>query len=269
MGLILTILLLGTQAQQDWIEFTLVDGFPVTFSDNVRGIESLNNSVVMTDPVSDTLYVCSETGTLQNTVAINPGCSNAYGTCYGELGGEQCWFFNDSSLTSTTYLWRYTDPGTWTYCTNPAGGNGRGMDYSFLTGNYWQVAFDGDNSLWRHNNSGSYGFEYSISEVSGEISGVTAFPFDGDEGLVICGRTDNYFHVYKVLMGIVIHQGSALLPDTTVDYTLDISWNPTTDYFYWLYSKGGIRYVARLDATIEQDLQTETWGAVKSLFNQE
>jgi hypothetical protein len=138
-----------------------------------------------------------------------------------------------------------------------------GIDAVF--GLYWQAAYDGSNSVWRHLGDGTAAFQYPITQVSGEISGITACPYGSDAAIVICGLTDDCFHVYHYHLGLLTYLGSASIPDTDIDCSLAIDYDYGTGSFWWLYRKDGLLCIAELQGTIEQDLESGTWGEIKIL----
>jgi len=262
---ILCILALAAQSGQDWIGFNMIDGFPVSFTDNATGIEAGSYWIVLSDPVCDSIFVRTHSGAADSTLVIAPACQNSYGISVGSFGTQVGFILNDTSSTATTYLWRLPEPyTTWNFCPNPAGGTGRGLDYDATHGNYWQASVDGGNYLWRHLGDGTVGFQYVITQLSGDITGVTAFPYDGDTGLLVCGSTDDSFHVFKVVLGVMIHIGSGTIPDIDADYSCSLSYNVTHDTFWWLYRKGGLTYVMQFEAIIEQELSMNTWAGIKA-----
>jgi hypothetical protein len=266
MTMALLALTLFSQTGQDWIEFTMVEGFPVTFTDNACGIQALYSSIILSDPVSDSFYVCNSSGVLINKLAITPGCSDAYGICWTSSGGNEAVLFND---TSSTYLWRFNSDSTWTFFSNPAGNHGRELGIDGVFGLYWQAAYDGSNSVWRHLGDGTAAFQYPITQVSGEISGITSYPYGSDAAIVVSGLTDDCFHVYHYHLGLLTYLGSGSIPDTDIDCSLAIDYDYGDDFFWWLYRKGGNLFLAKLQGTIEQALEPGTWGEIKLLGHSE
>ena len=263
MNYVLLVATLFTQGGTDWISFSLLEGFPVTFSNNLCGINTSGTQELMaTDPVCDSIFfIDTSTGTLNSTLPITPGCANAYGICTAEYQGTPYYFCNDTSSTSTTYLWRY-EFGPWAYGPNPASGQGRGMDYNFNDEYLWQASVESSNSLVRCRTDGSSSWTYTISEIDGEISGVCTFPFEGETGLLITGKTDDQFHLYKSVLGVLIYQGSGTVPDTSADVSLDLTGNGYT--FWWCYRKQNIQYLAKIEMEITQNLEAQTWAAIKA-----
>lgn len=259
-------LMLSPVPGQDWISFSVVGGFTVPGIENAMGIEGYLTQIILTDPLEDSLYVFSSTGTLLNSQPIDPGCSEVYGLCFSPFGTDDYWTFNDAG---SSYLWRVDSPGSWTFFTNPAGSSGRGMDFDHYYDDIWQVACDGSNSVWRIEPDGSFSYQYAIDEVSGEIAGIAAFQDSTDVYLVVCGKTDDQFHVFRYYLGLILYIGSAAIPDTSVDQSLSICYDEISETFWWLYSKAGLLYAAELSITLEQALETSTWGQIKSLVFQQ
>lgn len=264
MSVIMLSVALLAQGGTDWVSFTLLEGFPVTFSNNLCGISMAGPSKIMAcDPVCDSLFFINIDGTLDTTTPITAGCANAYGVCTAQYQGQGYYFFNDSSSTSDTYLWKFL--GDWSFIPNPAGGLGRGMDYDFGDEYIWQASIESGSSLIRCKTDGSSVWTYLIPEVLGEISGVAAFPFEGETGLLITGKTDDQFHIYKSTLGVLQYIGSGQIPDPAAEISLDVAVSGST--FWWSYRKQGVQYLAKFEAEITQHLEAQTWAGIKGSFH--
>lgn len=262
---LLALLLLGSYST-DWVSFTMIDGFPVTNSNNICGITMGSpTQIVGIDPDCDSIFVYDTSGAVLNSVAISSGCPGAYGVAIGEIGGTGYWFLNDTNSTVVTYLWRFD--GGWSFQNNPAGGFGRGMGTDYNLDYIYQASLEMGNCIHRFQPDGSNLTTYTIAEVQGDISGVAVFELNGHDALLISGKDDSDFHVYEFLTGVIHYRGSGQVPDQDATVSLDLAYLPATDSFFWSYRKQGQQYIMQFDAEITQSLEAGTWAGIKNSFS--
>jgi len=227
-----------SREQDDYIvTLTPLNAFQITYMSEIRCIDFADgfNCLLLTSYNDDMLVLCdADDGSGIASVATAPSCTNPIGVCWTPISGTNYFWVNDWSWSVTTDMYEYSSSTTaWTSGTNPAGGYGRGMDYEETSGYIWQ-AFVSPSTLYRHLPDGSSLTTYPLSEVSGNVCGLTTFPYGSGHGVMVCGYTDPDIHFYEFTGSTLSYLGSAPVPTGAVASSYGLAYS--ADRTSWWYS---------------------------------
>jgi hypothetical protein len=185
--------------------------------------------------------------------------------CFGVAAGPEGFLFTSNDWTQNS-LYVRSSGGAWGLESNPAGTNGRGMEYDEDSGQYWEAATSGTTyTLYRFvPDVGSA--TYNITQPQDNLSGLAVFPYSGDLGIVVTSYDDHHFYFYVYDGSTVSYLGSAACPGMSgLQSSLGICYADSRDTFFWSWSDGTTYYLTELD--IDQiGLAPATWGSIKTLF---
>ncbi|MCK4806064.1 MAG: hypothetical protein KAT09_00385, partial [Candidatus Aegiribacteria sp.] len=173
------------------ITLTLEDEWYINDAETTMGLDVWTNGgeirIIFCDQVLRELGSFDPvTGVVVGAIPLDPSNTECFGVAFNNNLSSPLWYTNDCSETCLYYT---TDLTTWGTTPNPSGALGRGMDFD---GNdYWQTFGD----------SGVYRFQPGVVEefvelpgVSGVMSGLTVFPFNGNLGIVVTCYESHKFH---------------------------------------------------------------------------
>lgn len=200
------------------------------------GYASTGPVILCAHPDDDTLRLLDlETLALEDTWSLDPSNSNDFAVSVFSGVYTNDWF--DSS-----YFYTSSPSGPWSSYTNPAGANGRGMDYDYWHTNLmWQAhsnLADGVYSLIAFTPGTTTGTWYDISSfVPGQLSGLAVFDLEGMTGIAVnCYLTQEVF--FFAFDGAEIHfLGTRLLPWANVtNISLGLAYASENGLFYYSFS---------------------------------
>jgi hypothetical protein len=197
------------------------------------------------------------TGGGAGSADLAPDNTNCFGVVWNNNVADAVWHTND--WTDNVLYYSDDDFVSWQTTPNPAGNDGRGMDFDGT--DYWQSS--GSQGVYRFQ-PGTGQELISIPGLPGQISGLSVFPYDGDVGLVVTFYQINklYFYVWN---GTILD----FLGDADTPYTAyrnyGLAYCDYNEMLYWSYqTTAGTRYIAELSFEIEEALTRSTWGQIKS-----
>ena len=257
--------------QDDYI-ITLTPGnsFQITYMSEIRCIDFVDgyNDLLLTSYTDDQMVICSaDDGTSVGAVLTDPACVNPIGVCWAPISGTNYFWVNDWNWSATTDMYEFMNTTQlWTSGTNPAGGSGRGMDYDASSGYIWQV-FVSPPALYRHLPDGSSLTTYSLSEVSGNICGLTIFPYGSGHGVMVSGYTDPDIHFYEFTGSTLSYLGCAAVPDGAATSSYGLAYSEDRASWWYSYRKNTSEYwIMEFDVDIQVSLDRASWGAIKASF---
>lgn len=246
----------------DALTLNIIETFQVSSATQMLGLdtqEGCSQLVVMDSDANLIRAVVMGTG---NPVWTMPTpCSYTFGCCHNWpalYGWYANCFVNDNMY--------YNLPSWNVAFSNPAGSNGRGMDFQ-NDGNYiWETYSSGDtHRIYRIDEAGGYTY-FTITEVPGQMSGLAVFPYNGNLGIfVTCFDFQDWF-LYEFDGSSLTYEGSGNPGLSSFSMSLGLTYYPDTDTFFWSYKVyGTIRWIAEVEF-IETTLEQSTWGNIKTQF---
>jgi hypothetical protein len=247
----------------DDIVITLLATHTITYTTDVLGLSianETNGAIIFVGEDDDVLYAADPIdASYEDELALHSGNTNAYG-----VANDDTYLFcvND---WSDTFIYEYQ--GGWTLSDNPAGNDGRGMDYDGTW--WWQAVSDGSSSqeLLAFQPGGGTTYTYDVtSYVPGQLSGCVAWWESGDLYIgVTCYSTPNIY-VFYIDGSSHTYVGSAALPEPA-STSHGLGYSEARDSFYWSWTDGGW-YITEFEMDLNLGLEPATWGHIKSEFAQ-
>lgn len=200
-----------------------------------------------------------DAGSPVGTLPLAAGNPNCFGVAWNNSPDTDTYYTNDWGNSNLFYTEDFGS--TWTTTPNPAGSNGRGMDFDGT--NYWSTNGTGG-GLWRFN-PGVGQSNLSTPEISTQPSGLAAFPYMGDVGIAVtCYQTMNIYF-YRWDGANFTYLGMAACPGSPYR-SYGLAYSEATDHLYWSYSPtSGTYSIAELSFTITS-LSRDTWAGIKTAF---
>ncbi len=247
----------------DAITLNIIDTFQVSSAGQMLGLDTqqgCNQLVVMDSDASLIRAVVMGTG---NPVWTHPTpCSDTFGCCHN-WPIPYGWYVNCYANSNMYY---YDDPNWIVAFSNPAGSNGRGLDFQ-NDGNYiWETYSSGTtHRIYRIDETGGYTY-YTITEVPGQMSGLAVFPYNGNLGIIVtCYGFQDWF-LYEFDGSSLTYEGSGDPGLSNFTMSLGPTYYGNTDTFFWSYIVyGTIRWIAEVEF-ITTALERSTWGSIKTQF---
>lgn len=249
------------EAESDAITITVLNTFSCAYAQQILGLDfSIDSSVlVFVSNEDDVLYSCNpdngnKIGELALTYTTAP---DQFGICVDDA--SNC-YFNDF-YQNHMYWW---DTSAWHLMTNPVGDDGRGMDFD---GNRMWETFDWTTKqIVSFNTDGSGIQYYDILELgSANPSGLTAFPYGSDVGIMVTSYNSHNFYFYGFDGSTLTSLGFVPCPLACTS-SLGLTYSATRNTFFWSYqtSSSGY-YITELDIEITGSALTPaTWGSIKT-----
>ncbi|MCD4701050.1 MAG: hypothetical protein K8S24_04245 [Candidatus Aegiribacteria sp.] len=249
----------------DAITITPISNYQITFTTDILGLCYLNgtpwNDLIGMGEDDDILYEFDAlTGTLLASLPLHANNTNGYGVCYDY--SVTTFYTND---WSDPLIYNWNSGSGWASFTNPAGSDGRGMDFDGTF--FWQSVSDVSTSLFRllawQPGGSDYWYDVS-SHIPSQMSGITCFWESGS--LYVCVTTyDGNIYVFYIFGTTCDYIGSATLPASS-DSSFGLAYCNDLDRFFWSYSSGGNWYIYMFEMDLGLALNSATWGEIKASF---
>lgn len=247
----------------DAITLTILNTFQVSSAGMMLGLDTQDGSdqLVLIDSNAQLIRaVAMGTGnplwTLPTPNTFTFGCCHNWPATYG-------WYVNRFISTDMYY---YFD-GIWSVAfQNPAGSDGRGMDFQ-NDGNYiWETYSSGSSyRIYRIDETGGF-TSYTVSEVPGQMSGLAVFPYNGNLGIFVTLYDYQNWFLYEFDGSSMTYIGSGNPGLSNFSGSYGLTYHPDTDTFFWSYKVyGTIRWIAEIQFT-ESALEQSSWGGIKAQF---
>lgn len=199
------------------------------------------------------------TGTVNMEISLDPSNTSCFGAAF-DPASAGTFYTNDWSGDDLFYT---PDWGTtWNTVFDPSFSAGRGMD------------FDGTH-FWTTNGTGSiirFIPEYtpfdvlSVPETSGQLSGITVFPWEGDLAVAVTSYGASGIWVYTWNGTALEYLGFGALP-VTPETSYGLAYSEDLNSMFFSYQDFSDDFlIARLSIEISQALTPSTWAAVKASF---
>ena len=148
---------------------------------------------------------------------MSPNNNSAYGIIVIDDYPIMTLYFNDYTNTNIFYT---EDLGmTWITFSNPAGTNSRGMDHD---GSYFWISHV-PNGIHRFQPGGVDDY-MELSEISGQISGLTVFPYEGDTGIAVTTQFSSNIYMYRWNGTDLVYLNYGTIPQSGV-WSLGLTYN--------------------------------------------
>ncbi|MCK4506196.1 MAG: hypothetical protein KAW14_11300 [Candidatus Aegiribacteria sp.] len=243
----------------DGISLNIIDTFEVPSVVIMLGLDTHDgsNGLVIVDPYASSLTAV-EMGTGNPVWTISdPYCS--FGCCYN--CSSSGWYVNsESDMYYYNGAWSVVFP-------NPAGQNGRGMDFQ-NDGNYiWETYSNGTtHRIYRIDETGDYNY-YTLNVIPGQMSGLAVFPYNDNLGIFVTCYCYNDWFLYEFDGSSLTYKGSGYLWVDDFYRSYGLTYHPDTDTFFWSYTEmiSQEKWIVEVEFT-ETTLDQSTWGSIKAQF---
>ncbi|RKZ03186.1 hypothetical protein DRQ25_17965 [Candidatus Fermentibacteria bacterium] len=185
---------------------------------------------------------------------------SGFGVAWNFDGSEDTFYTDDSENASLFFT---DDNGsTWSTASNPAGIQGRGMDFDGT--DYWTTNGNGG-GVWRFL-PGVGQQNIATPELPTTPSGLTVFPYQSNLGIAVtCYQTFSiYFYVWD--SSTMTFLGSAPCPVSGLTKSYGLAYTGTTETFFWTYQDGSGNYHLAEFSMSTNALEHSSWGAIKGSF---
>ncbi len=248
----------------DAITLNIIDTFHASSAGQMLGLDTQQgcNQLVVMDSNAE-LMRGVEMGTGNPVWTYPTPRTNTFGCCH-DWPVTYGWYVN-CFVDSEMY---YYSSGTWNVAfTNPAGDNGRGMDFQ-NDGNYiWETYSSGNkrNRIYRIDETGAYNF-YSVPDVPGQMSGLTIFPYNNNLGIFVTSYHWQEWFLYEFDGSSMTYKGSGNPGVSGFSFSFGLAYHPDTDTFFWSYMVyDTFWWIAEVEF-INTSLEQSTWGSIKTQF---
>jgi len=250
-------------AGNDDITLTLINNW--TLTNKALGLDIFEGPgqfyVLGADNVKDWIqYYDAISGLPLTTIPLDAGNPYCFGLAWNNDSDTDTYYTDDWSNTNLFYT---DDFGvSWTTVPNPAGSNGRGMDFDGT--DYWITNGQGG-GLYRFQ-PGAGQENIAIPDVPTQPSGLAVFPYGSNLGVAItCYGTYNIYF-YEWNGSTMDYIGSAACPVPGITSSFGLAYADTNGHFYWSFKLGSSDYhLAEFSFEITA-LERSSWGAIKSSF---
>ncbi len=256
----------GLKPRSEDVIVTPISTFTVPSATQMLGMdycESDENLAISDNATATIRGIVPGSGT--EAWSMNIPYSGTYGVCQtGGIGPEATWYATSWS-TSDVYKWDPEKKGWSVAFEDPAGTYGRGMDFDEENNEIWEVdAMYGFHQIEETGASTMHILDYAL----GWLGGVALFPYGDDLGIVVTYYDFYYFAFYSfdgdelTFLG----EGHIEVPNFTDSY--GISYNPSSDTFFWTYEiYGGENKITEFDYEFQTtSLNRDTWAGIKTSF---
>ncbi|MCD4708955.1 MAG: hypothetical protein K8S62_14590 [Candidatus Sabulitectum sp.] len=193
------------------------------------------------------------------TITMNAANNSCFGTAWNNNPDADTYYTNDWINAALFYTEDYGT--TWTTETNPAGLNGRGMDFDGT--DYWQTNGTGGGLLRFQPGVGAENI--AIPEVTEQPSGITVFPCGSNLGIAVTTYMAHNIYFYEWDGSTMSYIGSAACPSSCL-FSLGLAYAETTGTLFWCYWDNSFNtHLTELSFTITS-LERTSWGSIKSSF---
>jgi hypothetical protein len=245
----------------DQISLTLVNDW--TLSGKALGLDvffTMAGAIILgADNNLNIVQAYNSSGVPQASLSLNSSNGSCFGVSWNNDVRNDFYLTNDWDNGSLFHTENFG--GTWTYFTNPAGTNGRGMDFDGT--NYWETNGPGG-GVWRFVPGGSQE-NIPLAEPPGNTSGLTVFSTGTNSCLAITCYTTHNFYFYSWDGSSMTYLGSAPCPVSGITSSFGLAYNDYNGNMLWSYKKGSVYHLAEFSFTITS-LSRSSWGSIKTSF---
>lgn len=248
----------------DDVELTILDSWTVTWASQALGLDVVEDgtdqTVIFSDQLSDAVNSLDPDAGGAGSISFPLYGPNNY--CFGIAWGEdssQTEYCSDDWSASDVY---YTeDLVDWSTYNNPVGSNGRGM--AFDGTDWWIAGSSGSNTAVCRFEPGGSSELFGLPEIPTQLSGLAAYPYDGDIYLAVTAYKTYYIYFYVYDGSSVSFLASAPCP-AGCSSSLGLAYSQDRGTLFWSYSTGTYT-ICELSVEFT-DLSEDTWGSIKSSF---
>jgi hypothetical protein len=228
-------------------------------------ITSSDTLIIGVDVSQDVLRFYNTSGVFQSSISLAASNTNCVGVVCNNDPDSTIFYTNDGDYVETELY--FTDDGgvSWNTVSNPAGYNGRGMDFD---GNYYWEAYRGGGSglsgVWRFVPGGSQDF-FTITEVGSYPSGLTVFPYGSDFYIALASAIQAKIFFYQWDGSSLAFVESVDCPVSGTLSSLGLAYSEVNGHIYWSYNNSEGYHLAEFSFE-PTALERVSWGSVKSAF---
>lgn len=185
-------------------------------------------------------------------------------SCFGVAAGPVGALFTSNDWILTNLFVCASGPSWVDLPANPAGSNGRGMEYDEATGDYWEVGSSGSTyTIYRFVPGGS-SQSFQITEPVNQLSGIALFPYEGNLGVMVTCYNVHNFYFYQFDGATLSYVGTVPCPSVGLSYSYGLCYANSRGTFFWSWSDGSTYSLSELEIEFEVGLTSATWGSIKT-----
>ena len=192
--------------------------------------------------------------------------TSAFGIAAGPLGS----YFSTNDFSNSWMYFYWPAPGgpEWEPHENPAGSNGRDMEWSNWDEVFWEVATVGGVRLvYRFLYPDEY-TTYTLTQPTGQLSGIAEFWQNGMITLAVTCYSDLHVYFYEFNGSSLTWIGTAdcpSVPNLSQSCGLCYAHGRGTIYWSWM-DTGGTYHLTELELS-GLGLEPATWANIKTMFD--
>ncbi len=191
---------------------------------------------------------------------LNPSNGDCFGVAWNNDVQNDFYLINDIDNDSLFHTENFG--GAWSYFTNPAGTNGRGMDFDGT--DYWESNSTAG-GVWRFSLGGAQEL-ISLSEPPTALSGLTVFPNGSSTCLAVTCYSTLNIYFYDWDGSAMTYLGSAVCPAADVASSYGLAYSGFNENIFWSYrDTSGAYHLAEFSLSLSS-LSHSSWGAIKASF---
>jgi hypothetical protein len=192
--------------------------------------------------------------------------TSAFGVASGPSG---TYFSTNDYVNSWMYFW-WPAPGgaAWEVHENPAGSNGRDMEWDPDGNVFWEAAtVAGSRRIYRFLYPSPY-TTYTLTQPTGQLSGLAVFYPGGTTTLAVTSYTDLHVYFYQFTGSSLTWIGTAACPAVPgLNQSCGLCYAHSRGTMFWSWvDTGGTYHLTELQIGA-LGLQPGTWGNIKTLFD--
>lgn len=243
------------------ITLTLVSSFPA--EGRALGLYMIEETAVLGVNNTDMRvnFYAPSTGTVTAIMDLDPANTSCFGVSFDpDAPGAEHFYTNDWGGNDLFYTINWG--ASWSTVFDPSFNEGRGMD--FHGGYHWTT--EGYQNIIRFLPEYTPFDVLSVPETTGQLSGITVFPWEGDLGVAVTsyGAQGIWFYIWN---GAALdYLGYAQFP-ITPNESYGLAHSEDLDCIFWSYTDSSENFhIARLVFEISQAFTQNTWGGIKTAF---
>ncbi|HPF32555.1 MAG TPA: hypothetical protein PLM22_00915 [Candidatus Sabulitectum sp.] len=257
-----TVFLVNTTPPTDDISISVVNEWTLSGGMKALGLDVVETAehiyVLGADNQQNRIFFWDQ-GNPAGSLILDAANDNCFGICWNNDLDTETYYTNDWYIPSLYYTEDFGS--TWTSGSNPAGIDGRGMDFDGT--NYWTTNGT-EGGIWRFQ-PGSGAENIATPEVPSQPSGLAVFPYEGDLGIVITPYNPSNLYFYRWDGSALTYLGSTACPGSPYA-SYGLAYSENNGHLYWSCSaSSGGNTITELSFTITS-LSRNTWAGIKTAF---
>lgn len=229
----------------------------------ILGLDWLNSTpdryVLFACATQDKVYAWDTQSETTTDLSLSASNLNCFGVAAGPAGSILS--TNDWG-NSSLFVW---NGSAWSTQSNPAGSNGRGMEFDEDTGDYWEASSSGSTYTLYRFIPGVGQSSYVITQPTNQLSGIALFPYNGNLGVVVTNyNAPHNFYFYEFNGSTLTYIGTTPCPAMGQTSSFGLCYAESRNTFFWSWTSG-TPSLTELEITYV-GLTRSTWGSIKTML---